>query len=46
MKKTQKHKDIMKDQGCKPFFWEVAGENGHFLIIRNWFTGEYRACQK
>lgn len=46
MKKTPQQKDIMKDHCCRPFFWEVASENVHFMIIRNWLTGEHRVCRK
>lgn len=46
MKKTPQQKEIMKDYVRCPFVWDVVDENGHFLHIRNWFTGEHRICRK
>lgn len=46
MKKTPQHKEIMKDYVRCTFFWDVVDENGHFLHIRNWFTGKHRVCRK
>lgn len=46
MKKTPQHKEIMKDYVRCPFFWDVVDENGHFLHIRNWLTGERMVCRK
>lgn len=47
MKKTQTQINIIKDGGAKiPLLWKVVNENGHFLHIRNWLTGENRVCRK
>ena len=46
MKKTPQHNEIMKDYVRCPILWGVVQENGHFLHIRNWITGEHRVCRK
>lgn len=46
MKKLPRHNEIMKDYVRCPIFWGVVQENGHFLHIRNWLTGEHRVCRK
>jgi hypothetical protein len=44
--KTHEIKDIMKDYGCCPFFWNVVEEKDHIIVVRNWLTGEFRICRK
>ena len=44
--KTPQQKKILREYGCRPFFWKVAEENGHFIMARNWLTGEFRICRK
>ena len=46
MKKTPQHNEIMKDYVRYPIFWGVVHENGHYLHIRNCFTGQYMVCRK
>ena len=46
MKKTPQHKAIMKEYVRYPIFWGVVHENGHYLHIRNRFTGERLVCRK
>lgn len=46
MKKTPSQKSIIQNNGEIPLFWSVIQENGHFLHIRNWITGEHRVCRK
>ena len=46
MKKTPSQKAIIQNNGEIPLFWNVVQENGHFLHIRNWLTGEHRVCRK
>lgn len=46
MKKTPSQKAIIQNNGEIPLFWSVIQENGHFLHIRNWLTGEHRVCRK
>lgn len=37
---------LLKDNGMKPFFWQVVGWNKRFLILRNWLTGTRRVLHK
>lgn len=46
MKKTPQHKAIMKEYVRYPAFWGVVDENGHYLHIRNHFTGEHMVSRK
>ena len=42
-----KNMDLLKDNGIRfPCFWHIVSENGHFLHIRNWLTGENRVINK
>lgn len=47
MKKTAAQIARIRSSGIRfPFFWDVILENGHFLHIRNWLTGENRVLNK
>ena len=36
---TQKHKDMLRDNGKIPFFWIAEKENKRFVRFRNRITG-------
>lgn len=47
MKKTKEQVACIKGSGIRfTFLWDVVLENGHFLHIRNWLTGENRVIRK
>jgi len=38
---------LLKDHGIRcPSLWEIVSENGNFLHVKNWFTGENRVIRK
>lgn len=47
MRKTAAQIARIRSSGIRfPLFWDVVLENGNFLHIRNWMTGENRILNK
>lgn len=44
--KTPQQKATIREYVRYPFLWHVVRENGHYLHIRNWLTGENLVCRK